>query len=343
MARLLVSLVTHDESRDAERLLPSLFAQTFRDFELVAVDNRSEDGTRASLAAAQKLAPVPMEIVASRENLGFTGGHNLALARAVDRGAEWALVLNADVVLAPDYLERLLDDAARPGREWVAAMTGKVLRAEGPDLAPTGVVDTVGIRMTRSGRHFDVGAGEPDTGRWDRPAEVFGVSGCVALYRVAALRDVRISTGFFDDDFFVYREDVDLAWRLRGRGWTARCVPSAVAWHRRRNLPERRREMSVLANLHSVKNRFLLRINNAGPDHLRATFPLTFARDAVVVGGCLTVERSSLEALRWLAQNRSRLLAKRAEVLSRRTVSDRALLRWFGPDPGGARIPDVDA
>jgi GT2 family glycosyltransferase len=343
MARVLVSLVTHNESRDAERLLPTLFAQTFRDFTVVAVDNRSEDGTRASLAAAQKLAPVPMEIVASPENLGFTGGHNVAIAKAVERGAEWVLVLNADVVLAPDYLETLLADAARPGREWVGALTGKVLRAEGPELLPTGVVDTVGIRMTRSGRHFDVGAGEPDTGRWDRAAEVFGVSGCVALYRVAALADVKVSTGFFDEDFFVYREDVDLAWRLRGRGWGARCVPAAVAWHRRRNLPERRKAMSAVANLHSVKNRFLLRINNAGADHLRATFPLTFARDAVVVGGCLTVERTSFEALRWLAQNRARLLAKRREILSRRTVSDRALLRWFGPDPGGARLPDLDA
>ena len=343
MARVLVSLVTHNESRDADRLLPTLFAQTFRDFTVVAIDNRSEDGTRASLAAAKKLAPVPMEIVASRENLGFTGGHNVGIAKAIERGAEWVLVLNADVVLAPDYLERLLEDANRPGRQWVGAMTGKILRAEGADLLPTTVVDTVGIRMTRSGRHFDVGAGDPDTGRWDRPAEVFGVSGCVALYRVAALHDVRLPTGFFDDDFFVYREDVDLAWRLRGRGWAARCVPSAVAWHRRRNLPERRREMSALANLHSVKNRFLLRINNAGPDHLRATFPLTFARDAVVVGGCLTVERSSLEALRWLARNRARLMAKRREILSRRTVSDRALLRWFGGDPGGARIPDIDA
>ncbi len=343
MARVLVSLVTHDESRDAERLLPTLFAQTFRDFELVAVDNRSEDGTRASLAAAKKLAPVPMEIVASRENLGFTGGHNVGIGRAVERGAEWVLVLNADVVLAPDYLEKLLADAGRPGSEWVGAMSGKILRAEGPGLDPTNVIDTAGIRMTRSGRHFDVGSSEPDTGRWDRPAEVFGVSGCIALYRVAALEDVKVSTGWFDDDFFVYREDVDLAWRLRGRGWSARCQPAAVAWHRRRNLPERRRAMSDLANLHSVKNRFLLRVNNAGSDHMRATFPLTFARDLAVVGSCLTAERTSLEALRWLARNRSRLLAKRREILERRTVSDRALLRWFGPDPGGARIPDLDA
>ena len=95
---------------------------------------------------------------------------------------------------------------------------------------------------------------------------------------------MKIATGFFDDDFFLYREDVDLAWRLRGRGWTARCVPAARAWHRRRNLPERRREMSAAANLHSVKNRFLLRINNAGKEHLAATFARTFVRDLVVVG-----------------------------------------------------------
>ncbi len=125
-----------------------------------------------------------------------------------------------------------------------------------------------------------------------------------ALPRGGARRRPKISTGFFDDDFFVYREDVDLAWRLRGRGWRARCVPAAVAWHRRRNLPERRREMSPLANLHSVKNRFLLRVNNAGPAHLRATFGRSFARDLLVVGGCLTVERTSLPALRWLALNR---------------------------------------
>jgi len=339
MAPVVASLVTHNESRDVERLLPTLFAQTYRDVALVAVDNASEDGTRATLAAFEKVTPIPMTVVPSRENTGYTGGHNTAIARALEAGAEFILVLNADVVLAPDFLERLLEDAARPAHAGVGAFTGKILRAEGEELRPTRVLDTVGIRMTRNGRHFDVGAGLGDDGRYDRAAEIFGVSGCVALFRLSALADVRISTGFFDDDFFVYREDVDLAWRLRGRGWSARCVPSAVAWHRRRNLPERRRAMSPVANLHSVKNRFLLRINNAGREHLRATFPRTFARDLLVVGGCLTVERTSLAALRWLAVNRERLLAKRAEIRSSRRVSDGDLLRWFTDDPEGARIP----
>jgi len=334
---VLVSIVTHNESRDVERLLPSLFAQTFRDFAIVAVDNASEDGTRATFAAFEKVTPVPLAVVPSRENLGYTGGHNLAIARAIEAGSPWVLVLNSDVVLAPDYLERLLAEAGRPEYARVGAFTGKILRADGADLAPTDVIDTVGIRMTSNGRHFDIGAGVRDDGRYDDAAEVFGVSGCIALYRTAALLDVRIETGFFDNDFFLYREDVDLAWRLRGRGWTARCVPAARAWHRRRNLPERRREMSPAANLHSVKNRFLLRINNAGREHLRATFLGTFARDLVVVGACFTVERTSLPALRWLSSNRDRLLAKRAAIAAARLVSDRTLLPWFTSSPEGAR------
>jgi hypothetical protein len=97
--------------------------------------------------------------------------------------------------------------------------------------------------------------------------------------------------------------------------------------------------MSALANLHSVKNRFLLRVNNAGAEHLRATFARTFPRDLLVVGGCLTVERTSLPALKWLAENRVRLLSKREEIQKARRVADGDLLRWFGEDPDGARIP----
>jgi GT2 family glycosyltransferase len=335
--RVLVSIVTHNESRDVERLLPSLFAQTVRDFSIVAVDNASEDGTRATFAAFEKVTPVPLTVVPSRENLGYTGGHNLAIEKAVSAGIPWVLVLNSDVVLAPDFLERLLEEAGSPEHARVGAFTGKILRAEGADLTPTAVLDTVGIRMTRNGRHFDIGAGLPDDGRYDQGAEVFGVSGCVAFYRTAALADVKIATGYFDGDFFLYREDVDLAWRLRGRGWFARCAPAARGWHRRRNLPERRHEMSPSANLHSVKNRFLLRINNAGRDHLIATFGRTFIRDLVVVGACLTVERSSLPALHWLAENRARLVAKRTAIRASRTVTDRALLPWFTSEPEGAR------
>jgi len=154
------------------------------------------------------------------------------------------------------------------------------------------------------GRYTGVGASPTDS----------GPSGAAGFYRREALETAKISTGYFDADFFLYREDADLAWRLRNLGWRSLYVPTAVAHHRRRNLPERRRQMTELANRHSVKNRFLLRVNNQSGAELVRTFVPTFARDLVVLGACLTVERSSLPAFGWLWTNRKRLWAKRKEI-----------------------------
>ncbi len=101
---------------------------------------------------------------------------------------------------------------------------------------------------------------------------------------------------------------------FRKLGWRCLYVPAAVACHRRRSLPERRRQMSALANMHSVKNRFLLRINNQAAGQAIATCIPTLARDLVVLGACLTVERSSLPAFGWLWRNRKRLWGKRREI-----------------------------
>jgi GT2 family glycosyltransferase len=174
--------------------------------------------------------------------------------------------------------------------------------------------NSTGIYRTASGRHFDRGSGERADGRYTAEEEIFGASGAAGFYRREALESARIGTGVFDSDFFLYREDADLSWRLRNLGWKCLYVPEAVAFHRRRNLPDRRRQMSPLVNYHSVKNRFLLRINNQSAADFASTLLPTLARDVVVLGACLTVERSSLPAFSWLWRNRKRLWAKRHEI-----------------------------
>ena len=97
--------------------------------------------------------------------------------------------------------------------------------------------------MLREQRHLDRGADQPDTGQFDTAGEIFGPSGAAAMYRRNALDDVALNGQYFDEDFFAYREDADLAWRCRLFGWTSIYVPTAVAHHRRRVTPERRAEL----------------------------------------------------------------------------------------------------
>jgi GT2 family glycosyltransferase len=209
----------------------------------------------------------------------------------------------------------------------------------------------MGIRMTRSGRHFDVEQGmrEPGVGGRqseveqgsppdrsdtrhptpDTRIEVFGVSGAAALYRMSFIRDVTIGGEFLDEDFFAFREDADVAWRGQLFGWRAIYVPDAVGHHVRTVTPGKRGALSAVINMHSVKNRFLLRLKNEGMYLAMRNAPWELGRDLVVIIAALTIERTSLPALSWLWKNRRRIMEKRRAIQSRRRVSDRQIAGWF--------------
>jgi GT2 family glycosyltransferase len=302
-----IVVVSKDSAADLPVSLAAAAAQRGVRGEIVLVDNASTDGSREAAAAFGGA----VRVLALPENVGFAAAMNEGIAATSGR---YVLALNPDCRLEPGFaatLARRLDAADSAD---VGSASGRLYRATGPELARTDILDSAGIRFTASGRHFDRGAGEPAAGRFEAEEEVAGASGAAGFYRRAALEDARISTGVFDADFFVYREDADLAWRLRKLGWRCLYVPAAVAAHRRVNTPERRRRMSADANRHSVKNRFLLRVNNQTAGEALATAVPTAARDLVVLGACLTVERSSLPAFGWLWANRRRLWAKRREI-----------------------------
>jgi len=203
MVKVAVNIVTFNSADDIAACLESLKSQTFRDFRIHVLDNASRDST------LEKLAGVDLDIVRSPVNTGFAKAHN-DLIRAYP--AEYVLILNPDAILKPEFLERLV--AALELRPDAASATGKLLRFDGKTL------DSTGIIMLRSQRHLDRGADQPDRGEFDKPEDVFGPSGAAALYRLKALEDVAIGGQYFDEDFFAYREDADLAWRCRLMGWT---------------------------------------------------------------------------------------------------------------------------
>jgi GT2 family glycosyltransferase len=316
MTDVSIVVVAHDDESDLPVSLASAIAQKGVAVETIVVDNASTDRSRE---VAERFAPA-VRLIAMQANVGFAEGMNRGIEESSGR---YVLALNPDCRLMPDFAAVLagrLD--AHPD---AGSASGRVLRAEGPELAATDRLDTTGLYFTATGRHFDRDSGAPAAGRSLAEGEVFGTSGAAGFYRRAALETSRISAGFFDADFFLYREDADLAWRLQRLGWKCLYVPSAIGYHRRRNLPERRSAMSAVINRHSVKNRFLLRINNQTAGHFVKTLVPTLARDLVVLGACLTIERSSLPAFSWLWRNRKRLWEKRREIASK--VKARALPR----------------
>lgn len=329
-----VVLVTWNSANFLPRCLAALAAQTYAELELIYVDNGSADDS-VSLVRG-----VASRQIVNDTNRGFSAAVNQALH--VAKG-EFVLLLNPDAFLEPEYVTALVAGLIAWGQTFGMA-TGKLLQAE------TKLVDSKGIRMTRSGRHFDIEQGFADQPgvrlRAARPyetrplvgpgcagpnpsLEIFGVSGAAAMYRMAFIRDVTIGGEFLDEDFFTFREDADVAWRGRLFGWRALYVPDAVAHHVRTVTPEKRRALSAATNMHGVKNRFLLRLKNEGLYLAIRNAPFELTRDLIAIAATLTIERTSLPALTWLWKNRRRIMEKRRAIQSRRRVSDRELAGWF--------------
>ena len=328
-----ILITTYNSARFLEKCLESIRAQTYHPVEVIIVDNASTDGTRDILAKFESQA----KIIYNNENTGFAAAQNAAARLAK---GDWLLSLNPDVVLDADFLAEAI--AAAEGHPEVGAVCGKLLRWNPGTVSEfSNIIDSAGIYFLPNLRHLDRGAEELDQGQFEMQENVFGATGAAALYRNEMLRDIAVEGEFFDEQFFAYREDADLAWRAQLLGWQCLYTPRAVAWHVRRVTPERRKELPVAINWHSIKNRFLMRAKNISfPLYARLFFPVTI-RDAQVIGYCLLVDRRLASALTTVWKLRQDLRRKRRAIQSRRRVSDRQLLRWFSARSDGVSSRDA--
>jgi GT2 family glycosyltransferase len=325
LPRVAITIVTFNSERYIARCLEHLFELTYPNFEVVLIDNASSDGSASILRQYADRATV----VCNRENRGFAGGQNQAIALSK---SDWVLTLNPDVRVTPDFLEEAVKAGMEDAR--TGMVSGKLL-ALGPDfeIPAQAEFDSTGIFFTPNLRHFDRGSRQKNEGQYERDEYVFGVTGAAALYRRAMIADVQCGGEFFDEDFFAYREDADVAWRAQLLGWRCRYAPCAVAYHVRTVLPGNRRSVGADVNMHSVKNRFLMRIKN-GTWMLYRRFGLAITvRDVTVVGGCLVYEIRSLRAFWLVLRCLPRAWRKRREIMSRRRASEAYIVSWFSYNP----------
>jgi GT2 family glycosyltransferase len=180
---------------------------------VMVVDNASTDGSARTI---RDISP-GVRLLSLRRNVGFARAVNIAASR-IEHPEAIMVTLNPDTVPRHDFLEKLT--SVLQDRPTVGAAAGTLVFSSDPS-----VIASAGIQVHRNGVALDARLGE----RWvsGEAHQVFGASGGAAAYRVSAFRDA----GCFPDHYFLYLEDVDLAWRMRLRGWDTLAVPDAVATH----------------------------------------------------------------------------------------------------------------
>ncbi len=239
------------------RCLDSVKAQSHPDAEVIVIDNSRDPDFSARIRGSFPF----IELYSSPQNLYY--GPSLNKGIQLSRG-EFILCLNDDVFLDKEFVNKALKGFLV--KDTIGMVSGKILRPDGSTLDSTGLF----LAPWRTAR--ERGYGRPDKGQFEKSGFIFGVSGAAAFYRKKMLEEIRQGRDYFDPDFRMFYEDLDIAWRAKRAGWKGYYIPRAVAYHVRGgtvrksrgiNKPYARRYLSDELHSDLIKNRYLTIIKNA--------------------------------------------------------------------------------
>lgn len=328
MSKVAVNIVTWNSSEYIPTCLDAVRRQTYRDIEITVLDNGSSDGIGSTLAPYLEHG---IKLIQNPCNIGYAAAHN-QLIRATD--SDFVLTLNPDVRLMPDFVEQLVE--AMHGSSKYGAASGQ-LRSVTREQLLTGapgandplVIDEAGLGILHSRRQYARGYGKPAHTHCTRPALIFGPCGAAAFYRRAMLEDVSVNGEYFDEAFFVHKEDVDLAWRAQLLGWQSYYTPRALGFHVRAFHPGQRRGMSVTIRRHALKNRWLMAVKNEVAGTFLPDLPRILLYELQIFGYLLLKEQDALSAyidfLRLLPQ----AIQWRRVIQQRVQTKKSDIYRWF--------------
>ncbi len=368
-SKLSVIIIHYNTSHYLKSCLDSLIAQSHKNIEIIFIDNNSPDISGIQFVR-ENYGHVPfLKIVINKENIGYARAANQGIRMAIEgkdafqamqlkqekilqkkghsatlrvcprdfEKADYVAVTNPDIIYDSDYFKKAISKMEKDKK--IAALTGKIYKYDFVNAKPTDVIDTVGLFAYKSRRIIDDGQGLIDEGQFNEECEVFGVSGACPLYRSEALKDVKIFEEYFDEDFFMYKEDVDLSWRFLLYGWKNIFLPEALAYHGRgtgvlrrfttKEVLKNRSKLSRFQKKYSFRNQLLMESKNEmWGTFFRDFFQIVFRKITLFIY-MIFVEPYLLSAYFQYLKNLPRALKKHKIIMRNKKISAKEMSKWF--------------
>jgi hypothetical protein len=309
MPKVSVVMAHYKKLKAADQALASIFKTDYPDFEVIFVDNASGDG---STEYFQEKYP-RLKVAKNDSNRGSGAAWNTGF-RLITPSSKYVAFVDCDVIFDPNWLSEMVKVAEMDPT--IGGCQPKILSFWEPTMfeynGSAGMwMDVYGYALNRGRIFYNI---EKDVGQYDSPCETFFVGGSVLMARADILRNI----GLFDESFFIYHEELDLAWRIRLNGHKLFCVPSSRVWHKGGG----KRDKTTM--FRKYKNNIYMMIKNYNLQNLALYLPLRFVLDVVSI---TKNGFSPINAYIWLLMNSKLIWSHRVEVQSNaRRLSDKELM-----------------
>lgn len=303
-----VIIVNYNGEKYLEKCLTSLALQNSDNFEVIVVDNASPDGSGEKI---RKKFP-NFSFIQMQSNRGYGAAINTGIKSA---DGDYILSLNNDTILDRNFVSHIR--SAMDSDTSVGMCASKM-------VFPDGRINSTGISIGWSGAAWDRGIFQEDTCQYDLPGEVFGPCGGAALYRRKMLDEI----GYFDEDFFLYMEDVDVAFRGRLAGWRCFYEPQAVIVHHHGGAAGYHSDLSIY---YGNRNIIWYFIKDFPFLLMLALLPIVICRNVGVIGYYfakgkgMTALKAKVDGCKKLG-----LIVKKRRTIIRK-VGYKEILRFFEP------------
>ncbi len=252
--KVTIGLITYNSFKYIQPCLRSLLSQDYKNIEIIILDNNSTD---QSVEEIKTFFP-QIKILFQDKNRGFGAGQNKIIQEST---GEFYLCANIDVFFEENFISELVKELRnKPNygsiggklKLWNFELVSPITK-NNKEHSQTNFIDSVGIKIWSNHKFEDIGQGTVDCGQFDKATDVFGVTGAAVLFRRKALEDIAFinefnKSEFFDESMFLYKEDIDIAYRLQWAGWKSCYIHTAIAYHDRSVRSGKNKLFDILRN-----------------------------------------------------------------------------------------------